>query len=119
MEKSKCFYPDIIRNLPDAKIDFKGVKGKLLQGSNSQLVFMEIEPIGEVSPHKHGAQWGVVLDGEMKLTIDGVTKVYKKGDSYFIPAGIVHSAAFDVKVHVLDYFDDRERYKAIKALKQS
>jgi len=30
----------------------------------------DIDPIGEVPPHSHGAQWGVVVEGEMELTID-------------------------------------------------
>ena len=114
MSETKHFYPDIIRNLPDANISFNGVRGKLLQGPDSQLVFIEIDPIGEVSPHSHGAQWGVVLDGEMVLTIGGVTNTYKKGDSYYIPANVVHSAVFNTKVYVIDYFDDRNRYEAVK-----
>ena len=110
MEKSKNFFPEPIANLPTADIAFKGINGKLLQGKNEQLVFMEIEPIGEVPPHSHGAQWGVVLDGEMVLTIDGETRTYRKGDSYFIPSGVVHSANFKSKVYVIDFFEDRERY---------
>ena len=79
MFEKEYFYPKIITKLPEADIAFKGVKGKMLQGPDSLLTFMEIDPIGEVSPHSHGAQWGVVLDGEMELTIGGVTKTYKKG----------------------------------------
>lgn len=114
MSEKEKFYPDIIKKLQDADISFNGVKGKILQGQDSQLTFMEIDPIGEVPPHSHGAQWGVVLDGEMDLTIGDITKTYKKGDSYFIPAGVVHSAVFKTKVFALDYFDEKDRYKAKK-----
>ncbi len=105
-------YSEIINKLPEADIPFNGVSGKILQGENSQLVFMEIEPIGEVPPHSHGAQWGVVIEGEMDLTIAGETKTYKKGDHYFIPAGVVHSATFNSKVFVMDYFEDKNRYNS-------
>jgi len=71
---------------------------------------MEIDAIGEVPPHSHGAQWGVVLKGEMLLTIGGIAKSYKKGDSYYIPAGVVHSADFKTKVFVIDFFADKDRY---------
>ena len=108
-EKSR-FFPDIIEKLPYADIPFNGVLGKLFQGKDNQMIFFEIEPIGEIPPHAHGAQWGVVLDGEMLLTIDGVEKTYGKGDSYLIPSGAVHSANFTTKVFVLDYFEDRDRY---------
>ncbi|MCZ6820929.1 MAG: cupin domain-containing protein [Calditrichaeota bacterium] len=70
------------------------------------------ESIGEVPPHAHGAQWGVVIDGEMELTIGGETKIYRKGDHYFIPAGVMHSARFNSKVFILDYFEDKNRYNS-------
>ena len=41
-------YPGIIRQLPEADVPFKGVRGWILQGLNHQAVFMDIEPIGDV-----------------------------------------------------------------------
>ena len=114
MENEQSYYPEFLNNLPDIESVFKGVSGKLLQGKDSQLVFMEIDAIGDVPPHSHGAQWGVVLKGEMKLTIDGVENIYKKGDSYYIPSGVVHSAIFNSKVFLIDYFDDKGRYEVEK-----
>jgi quercetin dioxygenase-like cupin family protein len=113
MENTEDNYPDIIKNLPEADIAFKGVRGWLLQGKDQQLVFFDIEPIGEVAEHSHGAQWGIVVEGEMDLTIDGITKTYKKGGSYFIPDGALHSAVFKKRTWVLDFFADRERYEAV------
>jgi len=111
---SHKFYPDLIENLPDADIPFSGVHGKLLQASDHQVVFFEIEPIGKVPEHKHGAQWGVVFEGEMDLTIGGETRTYVKGDTYFIPAGTLHSASFKMKTMLMDFFEDKDRY-GIKA----
>lgn len=108
----QSIYPDEIRNLPKADIPFEGIKGWLSQGLDHQIVFFDIEPIGTIAEHKHGAQWGVVFDGEMALTIGGTTKVYKKGDTYFIPAGVTHSATFKKKTQLMDFFADKERYKA-------
>ncbi|MBN2347629.1 MAG: cupin domain-containing protein [Bacteroidales bacterium] len=110
----KNVYPDIITGLPEADIPFKGIKGWLSQDENHQIVFLEIEPIGEVAEHKHGAQWGIVADGEMDLTIGGVTKTYKKGDSYFIPEGILHSAVFKTKTFAIDFFNEKSRYQKKK-----
>ena len=70
------FFPEIITGLPEADIPFQGVRGWLSQGRDHQIVFFEIEPIGEVSAHRHGAQWGVVFEGEMELTIDDETNIY-------------------------------------------
>jgi quercetin dioxygenase-like cupin family protein len=105
-------YPVFIKNLPEADIGFKGIRGWLSQGSDHQIVFFDIEPIGEVTEHSHGAQWGIVIDGEMDLTIGGVTRTYKRGDSYVIPEGVKHSAVFKKRSLVLDFFADKERYKA-------
>jgi len=110
MENEQSYYPDFINKLSDTEKVFKGVHGKLLQGKDSQLVFFEIDAIGDVLPHSHGAQWGVVLEGEMLLTIDGVEKSYKKGDTYYIPSGVIHSAIFKSKVFLIDYFEDKDRY---------
>jgi quercetin dioxygenase-like cupin family protein len=115
----KSPFPKSITTLPQANIAFKGVKGWLSQAKDHQLVFMDIAPIGEVAPHAHGAQWGIVVDGEMELTIGGKKNVYRKGDSYFIPKGTVHSARFGRRTFVIDFFVDKNRYKAKKATAKS
>jgi quercetin dioxygenase-like cupin family protein len=104
-------FPDLIKNLPEADIPFEGVRGWISQSENHQLVFIELDAIGKVPEHKHGAQWGIVIEGEMELTIDGKTKTYHKGDSYFIPEGNLHSATFKTKTWVMDYFADKDRYQ--------
>jgi quercetin dioxygenase-like cupin family protein len=104
-------YPDMIRNLPEIDIPLKGVRGWLLQGGDRQVVFFDIEPVSEVPPHAHCAQWGFVLDGEMSLTIGDKMAVYHKGDWYFIPEGVTHSATFLSRVNVIDVFDAPDRYK--------
>ena len=112
----KSPFPKAVTALPQADIAFKGVKGWLSQAKDHQLVFMDIAPIGEVAPHAHGAQWGIVVDGEMELTIGGKKNVYRKGDSYFIPKGAVHSARFAKRTFVIDFFADKNRYKARKSV---
>ena len=107
------FYPQIISGLPEANIPFDGVRGWLSQGNNHQIVFFEIDPIGEVPAHMHGAQWGVVFEGEMDLTIGEETKTYQKGDHYFVPEGILHSAIFKKKTWVMDFFAEKDRYQPL------
>ena len=105
------FYPPFIRNLPLADLSFPGIVAHMLQGDRGQAVFFEIEAGAEIPPHSHGDQWGVVLDGEMELTIGGETRRYRPGDSYFIPAGTVHGARFPTRVRVFDLFADAQRYQ--------
>jgi len=106
----KTFFPEVITSLPEANIPFEGVRGWLSQAEDHQIVFFEIEAIGEVAQHTHGAQWGVVFEGEMDLTIGGITKTYHRGDSYFVPAEVPHSAVFRKKTWLMDFFVDRDRY---------
>ncbi len=110
-DKLKHDFPKIITSLPEADIEFEGVRGWIAQGDNHQIVFFEIESSAEVSEHSHNAQWGIVVKGEMELTIEGKTEVYRKGDEYFIPTHAKHSAKFLTKCRVIDFFTDKTRYK--------
>jgi len=107
-------YPDMIRGLPEVDTPVAGIRGRLLQGERTQVVFFDIAAGAQVPPHAHCAQWGLMIEGEMALTIGGRPGVYRKGDRYFIPAGVVHAAEFRTRVFVMDVFDDAARYK-IKA----
>ena len=68
--------------------------------------------IGQIPPHSHGEQWGIVVQGEMDLTVGGETKRYRAGDSYHIPAGVEHGATFLTHFRAIDVFADVDRCKA-------
>ncbi len=104
-------YPKMIRDLPEIDIPIEGIRGWLIQSKDKQIVFFNIDPVGKMGEHSHCSQCGFVLEGKMKLTIDKITKTYEKGDWYYIPEGIVHSAEFLSKVFVIDIFDDPNRYQ--------
>jgi quercetin dioxygenase-like cupin family protein len=104
-------YPELITRLPRIAAPLAGVQGWLSQGPDHQIVFFEIDPIGAIPPHSHGEQWGIVVEGEMELTVDGVTRRYGPGDTYHIPAGTTHSARFLSHFRAIDVFTDRDRYR--------
>ncbi len=108
-------YPEMIMGLPEIETPLAGIRGRLIQGELTQAVFFDIAAGSKVPPHAHCARWGLMIEGEMILTIGGETKTYRKGDRYFIPGGAVHSAAFLTRVFVLDVFDDPARYRAKSA----
>jgi quercetin dioxygenase-like cupin family protein len=65
----------------------------------------------EIPEHSHEAHWGVVWDGEMELTINGKKQAYRKGDTYFIPKDIPHSARIKAGYRDLTVFNQKDRYK--------
>jgi len=105
-------YPECIKELPKIKHSMEGVEGWLAQGKDFQIVFFEIDPTAKVPPHSHAAQFGIMMDGEMRLTIGDETRVYRKGDTYYIPEGVVHHASFNSSVVAMDFFADANRYEA-------
>ena len=110
MSQTRDGYPRFITDLPEIDVPMKGVKGWLSQASGHQVVFFEIQPIGEVPLHSHGEQWGIVVEGEMELTIGDRTQLYRPGDSYHIPAGVEHGAVFLSHFRAIDVFADSDRY---------
>jgi len=105
-------FPTVITDLPEADLPFEGVKAWILQGEKHQLIFFEMQPDAIVPEHSHNyAQWGMLIEGEMKLTINGKTLTIKKGDEYLIPSQAKHHATFPTKTRVIDFFSEKTRYK--------
>jgi quercetin dioxygenase-like cupin family protein/catechol 2,3-dioxygenase-like lactoylglutathione lyase family enzyme len=107
----KNSFPEIIRELPEADIPFEGVRAYISQSASHQILYMEFENDIEVPEHSHGAQWGIVVEGEIELTIDGDKRTYHKGDHYFIPEGTIHSAKIRTGYSDVTFFAEPCRYK--------
>jgi quercetin dioxygenase-like cupin family protein len=111
-DKEARGYPEIIARLPEADIQFKGIRAWILQGEKHQLVFFEMKPSAQVPEHCHDyAQWGLMMEGKMELTINDETRICEKGDEYVIPAQAKHYAKFLTKSRVMDLFSEKNRYK--------
>lgn len=110
--QQESFFPEIITKLPEPDIPIEGVKSYLLQGESQQVIFMSFDKDVEVPAHSHEGQWAVVMDGEIELTIGDKTRTYRRGDTYFIPKGVKHSARIKKGYKDSTLFDQRDRYKA-------
>jgi quercetin dioxygenase-like cupin family protein len=51
-----------------------------------------------------------VLAGEVALTIAGETRRYGPGESYDIPAGVVHGVSIAAGTVAIDVFAEADRY---------
>ena len=79
-----------IKRTPLQKVEFP-------DGYNTVSGIAEIPAGGSAGRHTHpGVETGYLLEGEADLLVDGKPDQHlKAGDSYSIPAGVVH----DAKVH--------------------
>jgi len=78
-----------------------GAKRTVLQkadvpGTVYESVFVMVEAPGavQVGRHSHpGTEQGTLIEGEITLMVEGQPdKTYKSGDSWLIPAGVIHDA---------------------------
>jgi quercetin dioxygenase-like cupin family protein len=88
-------FPKVVTSLPEAEIQFEGAKAWIHQAKATQLVFFQFESSMNLPEHSHSySQWGIVIEGEMEMTIAGKLQVFRKGDEYLIPSGVTHPAKF-------------------------
>jgi len=72
---------------------------------------MSFENDAEVPEHSHEQQWEFVLDGEIQLTIRGVEYTFKKGNTYFIPQGVMHGAKIKKGYKDITLINQKDRYQ--------
>ncbi len=104
--------PDFLMALPALDIPFPDhqVSSRAIRSEDGLVVFFIFHEDCELPAHAHKAQWGTVLTGEVELTINGVTRVYRPGESYDIPSGAEHSARLTAGTIVIDAFEEADRY---------
>jgi len=111
---TRNFFPEIITQHPEAEIPIDGVASHLVQANNQQFIFMSFDRDVVVPEHSHEAQWGVILDGEIELKIADKKSILKKGDTYYIPKDVNHSAKIKKGYKDLTLFNQKDRYKPKK-----
>lgn len=112
MVSMKSVFPPAIQKLPQADVPLRGITAFLSQSETHQILFMTFEEDVELPEHSHECQWGVVLEGEIELTIGDKTARYRKGDRYEIPKGVKHSGHIHAGFAAMDFFDQPDRYRA-------
>jgi quercetin dioxygenase-like cupin family protein len=105
-------YPDFIKSFPGLDVPFPDdvVQIHAVRSDRGLVVFFNFLQDMVLPAHSHGAQWGTVLVGDIEFTIGDVTKIYRPGDTYDIPSGVVHSAHIPAGAKVIDVFEEPDRY---------
>jgi quercetin dioxygenase-like cupin family protein len=105
-------FAEFIRALPLVDSPLASLRGWMLQTGQALAMFYEIPDGVDVPEHAHGAQWGVVLEGSVEFTIGGLTTTYGRGDTYYVPDSVAHSAVIHPGFVGIDVFADADRYRA-------
>src|SRR5262245_32153993 len=109
-EPAMRLFPEMIARHPAVDLSLEGRESHLIQAGEQQFVFMSYQHDTDIPEHAHAGQWGVVLDGEMELTVEGERRLLRRGDSYYLPAGARHSARIHGGYKGLTMFDEKDRY---------
>jgi len=106
------FFPDLEARRYKQLVE--GIKARTFWGEKLMLALVDLEPNAVLPLHQHPhEQGGVVLEGEMTLTVGEESKTVRPGDLYLIPGEVPHSAKVGpLPTRVLDIFSPvREEYK--------
>lgn len=103
-------FPEPIGNLPEVDMPFSNYQAYLSQGENHQIIFMQFNEDVDLPEHSHESQWGIVLEGKIELTVNGVKNIYTKGDRYLIEKDVKHSGKIFAGYADITFFNQKDRY---------
>ncbi|MDC0661639.1 cupin domain-containing protein [Marinobacter sp. SS21] len=95
-------YPDKIRTLPlfDGRFD-----AYRLAANGADVLFASYPAGTSIAPHSHETDnHGVIVCGELILTMNGKTARYGAGDWYHVPAGVEHAAQFEQETDEIEFW---------------
>ncbi len=83
-----------------------GIGFQPVWGGKLLLNWVHFAPNRFLPNHQHPEeQLGTIIEGEMELTVGGVTRIMRTGDVYVIPPNVPHSGrTFDSTCVALDIF---------------
>ncbi|MGI0132575.1 MAG: cupin domain-containing protein [Thermoplasmata archaeon] len=101
-------FPPSVHQLP--KTQLAGIDVYIHEDGRTQVLFLEL-PAGRpevvVPTHTHDVEWGVVVEGEIAMTIDGHEERHGPGATHLIPARVPHSFRFLPGTASVHYFVER------------
>jgi quercetin dioxygenase-like cupin family protein len=90
------------------------VRKTLVEGEKMMICEFTLEAGSEIPTHSHShEQVGYILEGRLRLTIGGESRLVGPGDSYAAPPNVPHHAQVFERAIVIDTFSPpREDYRS-------
>ena len=93
-------FPQLLRNLPPFEGPFDAYK---LEANNCDVLFASYPSGTVIVPHSHDTEnVGVITQGELILTMNGVETRYRPGEWYHVPAKATHEARFETETSEIE-----------------
>ncbi len=92
----------------------EGIALRAVSGEKTMMTFFELHPNAFIPPHSHPhEQITYVVEGELEFTVEGESRILKKGDGVIIHSNREHSVrVLDKPAKALDaWYPIREDYK--------
>ena len=107
------FAMDLLAHLPKVESPFPQMRGWIQQGEHAQVVFWQSDEGCICGAHSHPyPEWGTIVSGCTEVVVDGETRTYRPGDSFYIPGHAVHSAKMSKNYRAIDLFGSPTHVKA-------
>jgi len=99
-------YPEKIKSLPAQKGKVDTSSKYMLEAKDCKILFASYEPGTTIPSHRHDDAdvHGVVIKGEIILTVNGTTTKHGVGEWYHIPPGAEHATVFEQETEEIEYW---------------
>ena len=95
-------FPKLIDSLPEFKGRFDA---RRLDAENCTVLFASYPAGTEIEMHSHDTEnIGVITEGELILTVNGIASRYGPGDWYHLAPGEPHEARFAVPTAEVEFW---------------
>lgn len=100
-------WPDFVRALPVASVPVPGLDARVVDDGACQVALFDFAEDAVVAEHIHADKWGILVAGQMTLSVAGSERPLAAGDSYFVPAGVPHGAQVVAGSRIIEIFGER------------
>ena len=101
--------PEFLGRVPLVETGIDGVTARAIRGAMLCMLF-EFSKDVHVPEHSHGAQFGVVVAGSLRVRKGAVVSQFRGGDSYLVKSGELHEAWIKQGTVLIEFFEDVDRY---------